>query len=218
MDRGTPETVRPSLYAGRTLIAHLGSGASLCALKGGKSLETTMGFSALDGLMMGTRTGMIDPGALLYMMQEEGAGWCTLVDVLYRQSGLLGVSGVSSDMRLLRQRLVEEKDPEISKAVAQALDLFEYRIIEETGALAAVMEGLDGLVFTAGIGEHDSVLRANVCARLGWLGVKLDAKANACHASVISTPDSAVRVRVEPTDEEAVIMRDVLAFITQAAA
>ncbi|MFT8587319.1 acetate/propionate family kinase [Acetobacter papayae] len=208
----------PALYAGRTLIAHLGSGASLCALKGGKSLETTMGFSALDGLMMGTRTGMIDPGALLYMMQEEGAGWCTLVDVLYRQSGLLGVSGVSSDMRLLRQRLVEEKDPEISKAVAQALDLFEYRIIEETGALAAVMEGLDGLVFTAGIGEHDSALRANVCARLGWLGVKLDAKANACHASVISTPDSAVRVRVEPTDEEAVIMRDVLAFITQAPA
>lgn len=204
----------PALYAGRTLIAHLGSGASLCALKGGKSLETTMGFSALDGLMMGTRAGLIDPGALLYMMQEEGAGWCTLVDVLYRQSGLLGVSGVSSDMRLLRKRLLDEKDPEIIRTVSQALSLFEYRIVEEIGALAAVMEGLDGLVFTAGIGEHDSVLRANVCAKLGWLGVKLDAQANARHASLISTAESAVTVRVEPTDEEAVIMRDVLAFMT----
>jgi acetate kinase len=205
----------PALYAGRTVIAHLGSGASLCALKGGKSLETTMGFSALDGLMMGTRSGMIDPGALLYMLQEEGAGWSALVDMLYRQSGLLGVSGVSSDMRVLRDRLEDEKDPAIIRNISQALDLFEYRLIEEIGALAAVMEGLDGLVFTAGIGAHDSVLRANVCAKLGWLGVKLDAAANARHASVISTADSAVTVRVEPTDEEAVIMQDVLSFIAQ---
>jgi acetate kinase len=205
----------PALYAGRTVIAHLGSGASLCALKGGKSLETTMGFSALDGLMMGTRSGMIDPGALLYMLQEEGAGWSALVDMLYRQSGLLGVSGVSSDMRVLRDRLEDEKDTAIIRNISQALDLFEYRLIEEIGALAAVMEGLDGLVFTAGIGAHDSVLRANVCAKLGWLGVKLDAAANARHANVISTADSAVTVRVEPTDEEAVIMQDVLSFIAQ---
>lgn len=117
-------------------------------------------------------------------------------------------------MRLLRKRLLDEKDPEIIRTVSQALNLFEYRVIEEIGALAAVMEGLDGLVFTAGIGEHDSVLRANVCAKLGWLGVKLDAQANARHASIISTAESAVTVRVEPTDEEAVIMRDVLAFMT----
>lgn len=205
----------PALYAGRTIIAHLGSGASLCALKSGKSLETTMGFTALDGLMMSTRSGMIDPGALLYMIREEGAGWSELVDTLYRQSGLLGVSGISSDMRLLRERLADEKDPAIVKAISQALELFEYRLIEEIGALAAVMEGLDGLVFTAGIGERESALRANVCAKLGWLGVKLDAEANARHASVISAADSAVTVRVEPTDEEAVIMDNVLSFITR---
>jgi acetate kinase len=174
-----------------------------------------MGFTALDGLMMSTRSGMIDPGALLYMIREEGAGWSELVDTLYRQSGLLGVSGISSDMRVLRERLADEKDPAIVKAISQALELFEYRLIEEIGALAAVMEGLDGLVFTAGIGERESALRANVCAKLGWLGVKMDAEANARHASVISTADSTVTVRVEPTDEEAVIMDNVLSFITR---
>lgn len=207
--------IDPALHAGRTVVAHLGSGASLCALKDGKSLETTMGFSALDGLMMGTRCGMIDPGALLYMVQVEGLGWSDLVDILYRKSGLLGVSGISADMRALREKLADtDKDDEAERRhIGEALSLFAYRVVEEIGALTAVMEGLDGLVFTAGIGEHDAALRAEVCARLGWLGVKLDAAANAAHSPVISAADSAIRVRVEPTDEEAVIHGEMLKWI-----
>ncbi|MFT8542720.1 acetate/propionate family kinase [Acetobacter sp.] len=205
--------IDPALAKGRTVLAHLGSGASLCALKGGKSVETTMGFSALDGLMMGSRCGMIDPGALLYMMREEKADWDTMVNTLYHQSGLLGVSGVSSDMRVLREHMDTEQDPILREHIQQALALSAYRIVEETGALAAIMGGLDGLVFTAGIGEHDALLRQEVCLALGWLGLKLDHKANADHASIISCPDSAIRVRVEPTHEELIICQNVLPFL-----
>ncbi|MCX2561400.1 acetate/propionate family kinase [Acetobacter farinalis] len=205
--------IDPALAAGRTIIAHLGSGASLCALKNGKSLETTMGFSALDGLMMGTRCGAIDPGVLLYMVQEEQADWSALVQTLYHESGLRGVSGVSADMRVLRE--MRAKDPQApgSVRITEALDLFVYRLLQEIGALTAVMGGLDGLVFTAGIGEHDAALRHDLCQALGWAGVTLDDAANQRHAPVISTSDSRVRVRVEPTDEEREIYMSVLKFL-----
>ncbi|OUI81005.1 acetate/propionate family kinase [Acetobacter orientalis] len=203
----------PTLATGRTIIAHLGSGASLCALKAGKSLETTMGFSALDGLMMGTRCGAIDPGVLLYMVQEEGADWHTLVQTLYHDSGLLGVSGISSDMRILRALRAKNPTSEQSARITEALSLFVYRIVQEIGALTAVMGGLDGLVFTAGIGEHDHMLRQEVCQALSWAGVVLDTTANQQHAALISAPQSRVSVRVIPTDEEREIYLSTLALL-----
>ncbi|OUI98898.1 acetate kinase [Acetobacter orientalis] len=203
----------PTLATGRTIIAHLGSGASLCALKAGKSLETTMGFSALDGLMMGTRCGAIDPGVLLYMVQEEGADWHTLVQTLYHDSGLLGVSGISPDMRILRALRAKNPTSEQSARITEALSLFVYRIVQEIGALTAVMGGLDGLVFTAGIGEHDHMLRQEVCQALSWAGVVLDTTANQQHAALISAPQSRVSVRVIPTDEEREIYLSTLALL-----
>ncbi|MFT9330965.1 MAG: acetate/propionate family kinase [Acetobacter persici] len=205
--------IDPALATGRTIIAHLGSGASLCALKDGKSLETTMGFSALDGLMMGTRCGAIDPGVLLYMVQEEKADWRALVQTLYHESGLLGVSGVSPDMRVLREMLAQDQASAQSQQIAEALSLFVYRIRQEIGALVSVMGGLDGLVFTAGIGEHDAALRQEVCQVLEWAGVTLDAEANRQNAAIISAPDSRVKVRVTPTDEEREIYLSVLKFL-----
>ncbi|KDE20512.1 acetate kinase [Acetobacter aceti 1023] len=205
--------VDPALAQGRTIVAHLGSGASLCALRASKSLETTMGFSALDGLMMGTRCGAIDPGALLYMVQSEKADWKTLVTTLYHQSGLLGVSGVSSDMRILRATLAQSQDAVQRKQVSEALGLFVYRIVQEIGALMAIMGGVDGIVFTAGIGEHDECLRADVCQALAWMGVEIDKAANAAHAPVISKPDSKIKIRVMPTNEELQIYRSVLPFL-----
>ncbi|MFT9207229.1 acetate/propionate family kinase [Acetobacter orientalis] len=203
----------PTLATGRTIIAHLGSGASLCALKAGKSLETTMGFSALDGLMMGTRCGAIDPGVLLYMVQEEGADWHTLVQTLYHDSGLLGVSGISPDMRILRALRAKNPASEQSARITEALSLFVYRIVQEIGALTAVMGGLEGLVFTAGIGEHDHMLRQEVCQALSWAGVVLDTTANQQHAALISAPQSRVSVRVIPTDEEREIYLSTLALL-----
>ncbi|MCP1216951.1 acetate/propionate family kinase [Acetobacter orientalis] len=203
----------PTLATGRTIIAHLGSGASLCALKAGKSLETTMGFSALDGLMMGTRCGAIDPGVLLYMVQEEGADWHKLVQTLYHDSGLLGVSGISPDMRILRALRTKNPTSEQSARITEALSLFVYRIVQEIGALTAVMGGLDGLVFTAGIGEHDHILRQEVCQALSWAGVVLDTTANQQHAALISAPQSRVSVRVIPTDEEREIYLSTLALL-----
>ncbi|OAG75300.1 Acetate kinase [Acetobacter malorum] len=172
-----------------------------------------MGFSALDGLMMGTRCGAIDPGVLLYMVQEEKADWRTLVQTLYHESGLLGVSGVSPDMRVLREMLAKDATSAQSVQIAEALSLFVYRIRQEIGALTAVMGGLDGLVFTAGIGQHDAALRQEVCKALSWAGVMLDDAANQSHDAIISTPDSRVRVRVEPTDEEREIYLSVLRFL-----
>jgi acetate kinase len=181
---------------GRTIVAHLGSGASLCAMRDLKSVATTMGFSALDGLMMNTRCGSLDPGALLYLMQVEKLGVDEVAHLLYHESGLLGVSGVSADPKAL---LEIEGTHQHAKA---ALALYVRRIVREIGAMAAVLGGLDMLAFTAGIGEHSAELRERICAALGFLGVRLDPDANARHAAVISAPSSGARVVVEPTDEE----------------
>ncbi|WP_296228906.1 acetate/propionate family kinase [Ralstonia sp. UBA689] len=186
---------------GRTVVAHLGSGASLCAMQGLASVATTMGFSALDGLMMGTRCGALDPGAVLYLMEIEKLSLAEVGHVLYHESGLLGVSGVSSDPRDLLPR--EADDARVQAALA----LYVRRIVREIGALTAVLGGLDLLVFTAGIGEHNAVLRERVVHALGYLGAQLDDAANAAHAAVISTPASRVRVAVEPTNEEWVAAR-----------
>lgn len=187
----------PPLAAGRVIAAHLGNGASLCAMHGGRSIDTTMGFTALDGLMMGTRCGTIDPGVIFYLMRQHGLSADAVEHLLYDRSGLLGVSGVSSDMRAL----LDSDDPRS----AEAIDLFTYRIARESGALVASLGGVDGVVFTAGIGENAAEVRARVCARLGWLGVVLDEQANERGEPVISTPESRVTVRVIPTDEEAMI-------------
>lgn len=182
----------------RVVIAHLGSGASLCALKAGVSVATTMGFTTLDGLMMSTRCGSLDAGVVLYL-SAQGHSRHDIEDMLYRRSGLLGVSGISGDLRILSAN----DDPHAQEAI----DLFVYRLVCEIGAMAAALGGLDGLVFTAGIGEHDSALRATVCERLLWLGIRLDGSANAANATCINTLDSTVQVLIIPTDEEAVIAR-----------
>ena len=181
---------------GRCIVAHLGSGASLCAMQDLKSVATTMGFSALDGLMMGTRCGTLDPGAVIYLMEMEKLSLEDVGRVLYYESGLLGVSGVSSDPRVL---LPQEAGNERVRA---ALALYVRRIVREIGALTAVLGGLDLLVFTAGIGEHNATIRARVCQALGFLGVTLDEAANAADASLISGADSRVAVAVERTNEE----------------
>ncbi len=181
---------------GRTIVAHLGSGASLCAMRELQSVATTMGFSALEGLMMGTRCGSLDPGVLLYLMQAEKLGASELERLLYRESGLLGVSGLSPSPQVLL-----EAEPRNPRARA-ALELWVRRVVREIGALTAVLGGLDMLAFTAGIGEHSAVLRERICAAFGWLGVRLDHAANSGHASTISRAGSRVLVAVEPTNEE----------------
>jgi acetate kinase len=194
----------PALAAGRVIVAHLGSGASLCAMRNGISVESTMGFSALDGLAMATRCGQLDPGAILYLLRQ-GLGFADLEDMLYRRSGLLGMSGISGDVRVL----LASTDPH----AREAIDVFTYRIALEAGALVSALGGLDGLVFTAGIGEHAPVIRSTVCDRLGWLGLRLDSAANAAGAATVSTPGSAIDVRVIPTNEEAMIARHARAVI-----
>jgi acetate kinase len=198
----TLHATAPGLASGRVIVAHLGNGASLCALRNGRSIDTTMGFTALDGLMTGTRCGTIDPGVVLYMLREQRLDANAIEDVLYRRSGLLGVSGISSDMRaLIASTDVHAKD---------AIELFVYRIGREAAALVGALGGLDGLVFTAGIGEHVAEIRAAVCDRLAWLGVAVDPAANAHHANRISSPNSRVDVRVIPADEEAAMIRHAL--------
>ena len=189
--RESPEFARK-----RVIAAHLGSGASLCALLEGTSVATTMGFSALDGLVMGTRCGSLDPGVILYLLRK-GRSPADIEDMLYRRSGLLGVSGISDDLRVL----LASDDPRAGEAV----ELFTYRIATEVGGLVSALGGLDGLVFTAGIGEHSAVIRSAVCDRLAWVGVLLDPAANAGQPGRISAPDSSVEVWVIPTDEEAMI-------------
>ena len=191
--------------AGRTVVAHLGNGASMCGLRAGRSVATTMSFTALDGLMMGTRCGSIDPGVLLYLM-AQGMDVHALTRLLYEESGLLGVSGASSDMR----ELLARSDP----ATTEALDLFVYRINRELGSLAAALGGLDALVFTGGIGENAPPIRARVCRDAAWLGVELDDAANERNGPRISGPASRVSAWVIPTNEELMIARhtrDVLA-------
>lgn len=187
----------PALATGRVIAAHLGNGASLCGMQDGRSIDTTMGFTALDGLVMGTRCGSIDPGALLYLQRQHGMTTTELEHMLYNDGGLLGVSGVSNDMRTL----LASQDPH----AREAIDLFVFRIAREAGALISSLGGLDGLVFSAGIGERAAVIRAAVCERLAWLGIRLDEAANAADANVISTADSRVQVRVIATNEEAMI-------------
>jgi acetate kinase len=193
----------PALSGGRVIAAHLGNGASLCAMKAGVSIDTTMGFTALDGLLMGTRCGAIDPGAVLHIMKHDGMDAFQMEAMLYKQSGLLGVSGgLSNDMRTL---LASDK-PEAREAV----ELFCYRIARETGALVSSLGGLDGFVFTGGIGEHAAEVRADVVRRLSWLGAVLDEDANARHRPVISAPESKVEVRVIAANEEVMIARHTL--------
>ncbi len=196
------------LARGRCIVAHLGSGASLCAMQDGRSVATTMGFSALDGLMMGTRCGALDPGALLYLMEIEGLDVHEVGQMLYHQSGLLGVSGRSADPRELLAH--EADDPRCAAALA----LFVRRIVREIGALVAVLGGLDLLVFTAGIGEHQAEVRQRVVRGLSFLGAALDEGANARNEAVISAPASAVRVAVEPTNEEWVAARQALQLLS----
>jgi acetate kinase len=197
--------VDPRAAAGRTVVCHLGNGASLCALLGGRSVATTMGFTALEGLPMGTRCGTIDPGVLLHLLDHDKMDADTLGDLLYKRSGLLGVSGISPDMR----DLLASPHPE----AAEAVELFCYRIARELGALAAVLGGLDALVFTAGIGEHAAPVRAKVCERAAWLGVRLDPEANARHAPQIHAADGTVGVLIVPTDEERMIARHVVRLL-----
>ena len=176
----------------RVIVAHLGNGASLCALRDGVSIDTTMGLTPLDGLMMGTRSGAVDPGLVLALLKDRSADEVT--DLLYHQSGLLGVSGIASDMR----KLHVSTDP----AARQAIDLFVFRLAREAGGMAASLGGVDALVFTGGIGEHDAAIREAACARLSWLGIALQPGAK---DGMIATPDSKVQVWVIPTDEERVI-------------
>jgi acetate kinase len=190
------KTQAPALSGGRVIVAHLGSGASLCALLEGRSIATTMGFSALDGLMMATRCGALDPGVILYL-GRKGLSFPEVETMLYEASGLFGVSGISGDMRAL----LASGDPR----AREAIELFVYRIATEAGALVSALGGLDGLVFTAGIGENAPAIRELVCHRLAWLGLRIDAQANASGNSLISAPGSRVEVRVVPADEEAVI-------------
>ena len=191
--------VAPQLQAGRVIAAHLGNGASVCAMANGKSVDSSMGVSALDGLMMGTRCGIIDAGALLYFLQARGMSADELSDMLYKKSGLLGVSNISADMQVLEA----SDDP----AAAEAITLFVFHAARQISALISSLGGLHGLVFTAGIGENSPRIRQQICAGLGWLGVRLDQAANAAGAGRISSADSAIAVWVIPTDEQKMIAR-----------
>ncbi|MFG1463902.1 acetate/propionate family kinase [Xanthobacter sp. DSM 24535] len=190
---------------GRVVVAHLGSGASLCALAGGISRDTSMGFSTLDGIPMSTRCGTLDPGVVIHMLKQEKRPLEEVEDILYHRSGLLGVSDISGDTRALLASHAEE--------AREAIELFAFRIARETAALANTLGGLDGFVFTAGIGEHQGAIRSAVAAHLGWLGMKLDPESNAANAALISTLDSKVQVFVIPTDEEQVIADEAVHII-----
>ncbi len=183
------------------MVCHLGNGASLCAMRDGRSVATTMSFTALDGIPMGTRCGAIDPGVLLHLLEQEGMGAAELSDLLYKRSGLLGLSGISSDMR----DLLDSTAPE----AAQSVEYFCYRIARELGSLAAALGGLDAVVFTGGIGEHAAAVRGRICELSAWLGLRIDAGANAEHRIVIHAGDSRVSVLVVPTNEERMIARHV---------
>lgn len=198
-----PELARPDA---RVVAAHLGSGASLCALRGGRSVTSTMGFSTLDGLPMATRCGALDPGVLLYLLREKGMSLEAVERMLYRESGLLGVSGgIASDMRDLRA----SEAPEARRAI----DLFAQRIVQETGRMAATLGGIDALVFTGGIGLNDPELRDSVCRELGWLGLEIDAAANAAGGPRISTPASRIAALVLDDREDGVIARQTFAVL-----
>lgn len=193
------KATRPEAHAGRLIVAHLGNGASMCALREGRSIGSTMGFTALDGLPMGTRCGQLDPGVILYLLTAKGMSAEEISDLLYRDSGLKGLSGISQDMRTL----TESDDPR----AAQAIDYFVFRIRRELGAMAAVLGGLDTVVFTGGIGENAAEIREKICAGQDWLELHVDAVRNRDHAEDISAPGSRVAVLVIPTNEEEMIRR-----------
>ena len=197
--------IAPTVAAGRVIVAHLGSGASMCALANGRSVESTMGFTALDGIPMGTRPGQIDPGVLLYLLMERGMQPGAVQDLLYRDSGLKGLSGISNDMRELQSN----PDPRARLAV----DHFVYRVGLNAGMLAAALGGLDAFVFTAGIGENSPIVRARVAEKLAWLGAVFDPAANADGKSLISRPESRLVLLVVPTDEELMIAQHTLALL-----
>jgi acetate kinase len=201
--------VAPEISQGGVVVAHLGSGASMCAIRNGRSVESTMGFTALDGLPMGTRCGQLDPGVVLYLLSEKGYGVKDIERLLYQNAGLRGLSGISNDVR----ELLESVDPR----ARLALDYFVYRAGREIGSLAAAMDGIDAVVFTAGIGENSAEMRARICARAQWLGLRLDAAANAAGGPRISAPASHVSAWVIPTDEERMIGEHTLAIASASA-
>ncbi|WP_299920870.1 acetate/propionate family kinase [uncultured Pelagimonas sp.] len=197
--------IAPTLHAGRVVVAHLGNGASMCAMEHGRSVASSMGFSSLDGLPMGTRSGQLDPGVLLYLMNQEGLSATEISDLLYKKSGLLGLSGLSHDMR----ELLASDDIHAREAV----DYFCFRIRRELGGLAAALEGLDAIVFTGGIGENAAKIRRRVCAGMHWIGVELDEGRNDANETIISSSFSRVHVMVLPTNEELVIAKAATAAI-----
>ena len=196
---GALPRIVPEVALGRVVVAHLGNGASICAIHEGRSVASSMGFSALDGLAMGTRCGQLDPGVMLYLMEQEGMAPAAISDLLYRRSGLLGLSGLSNDMRTLEAA----GSPEAEQAIAY----FTTRIRHQLGAMAAVLGGIDAVVFTGGIGENSARVRAEVCETTGWMGIAVDPARNARNATVISPDGAPVPVLVVPTNEELVIAR-----------
>jgi len=197
--------IAPDVAKRRVIVAHLGSGASMCALKAGQSVESTMGFTALDGLPMGTRPGQLDPGVVLYLISEKGMSASNVQNFLYRDCGLKGLSGVSNDMR--------ELEASADARAKLAIDYFVYRIGLDAGMLAAALQGLDAFVFTAGIGENSANIRARVVEQLGWLGVTLDPVENSRNSRLISRSDSRIPVYVVPTDEELMIAQHTLSLL-----
>jgi acetate kinase len=191
--------VAPNIANGRVIVAHLGSGASLCAMKDRKSMDSSLGFTALDGLCMGTRPGSMDPGIVLHLFQTLGKSAAEVERLLYKQSGLIGISGISNDMRDLLGHAAAD--------ARLAVDYFVYEAAKHIGSLAAVLGGVDGIVFTAGIGEHSAEIRKRIGDASAWLGVEIDQAANAKHGPKISTADSRVAVYVIPTNEELMIAR-----------
>jgi acetate kinase len=201
---GALRTVAPEVANGRVVIAHLGNGASMAAVKAGRPMGSTLGFTAVDGLPMGTRSGQIDPGVILWLIEEQGMSTAAVSDLLYKESGLKGLSGISPDMRAL----LASDAPEAAEAVAY----FVHRVRREVGAMAAVLEGLDALVFTGGIGENAAPVRAAICDGFDWMGLSVDAARNEAGETVISPDHAAVKVLVIPTNEEIVIARACVGF------
>ncbi|MBN9888473.1 acetate/propionate family kinase [Salipiger abyssi] len=202
---GELKRIAPLIHEGRVIVAHLGNGASMCGMIGGRSVASTMGFTALDGLPMGTRTGQIDPGVIFYMVQQEGMSIDEVRQLFYSKSGLLGLSGLSNDMRALEAAGTVEAN--------EAIDYFVFRIRRELGGLAAALGGLDALVFCGGIGENSRLIRERVCEGMGWIGLELDRERNGRNDTVISTDMSRARVMVVPTNEELVIARAAKDFL-----
>ncbi len=194
---GKIREVAPGHAEGRLIVAHLGNGASMCAIKGGKSVATTMGFTAVDGLPMGTRSGSLDPGVIVYLIREKGLTSGEVEELLYKKSGLLGISGLTNDMRVLQSSTAPD--------ARLAVDYFVYRAVRETGSLTGALGGVDALVFTAGIGENSSYIRERICGGLSWLGIEIDKASNERHETRISTPGSTTAVYVIPTNEELMI-------------